>query len=313
MTRAALIVELGGSAVPGEVDDASPVQGGSIVEMEAAALNPVDLAIATGDFYAGHPPLPYVPGIEAVGRVGKRRVYVSGAGQGVSRNGLIRESFASPDETFIEIPEEIDAGTAVALGTAGLAGWLPITWRAKVEPGETVLVLGATGFAGGIAVQAARHLKAGKIIASGRNGDRLSSLEGQVDATVQIGRPDFRERLVQACGENGANVIFDCLWGPPTEEALHAASVDARLVQLGASAGAVARLPSGMVRGKRLNILGYSNFGVPGDVREKAYLEMLDLTLAGQLEVSVEAIELGRVSDAWAGLQEGGQKYVVVP
>ena len=313
MTRAALITELGSGATFGSIPDATPLVGESEVMMEAAALNPADRAISEGRFYGGHPEPPYVPGLEAVGRVGSRRVYVSGAGLGVTRHGLMRDSFTAPDDTFIDIPDDINAATAVALGTAGLAGWLPMEWRAAVQPGETVLVLGATGFAGSVAVQAARHLGAGKVIAAGRNRSRLASLEKFVDATVPLDDPDLAAAFVAACGKGGAQVIYDSLWGEPFSAALQAAAMDGRVVHLGASAGSTATLASAAIRGRRLSVLGYSNFGVPRPTLARAYLKMLDLASKGSLEVEVEEIALEQVGEAWSGLLRGDGKYVVIP
>jgi len=313
MIRSALITELGSGATLGALPAATPVGGESEVTMEAAALNPADRAISEGRFYAGYPEPPYVPGLEAVGRVGSRRVYVSGAGLGIARHGLMRDSFASPDDTFIEIPEHVDAAKAVALGTAGLAGWLPMEWRAAVRPGETVLVLGATGFAGTVAVQAARHLGAGKVIAAGRDRARLGGLERFVDATVPLDDPDLEAAFVTACGKGGAQVIYDCLWGEPLIAALQAASMDGRVVHVGASAGPTANLPSAAIRGKRLNVLGYSNFGVPRPILEAAYLKMLDLVAKGSLEIQVKEVPLELVAEAWSGLLRGDGKYVVIP
>lgn len=313
MIRAALITELGAGAICGEISEDPTGDGESTVTMEAATLNPVDLAIAGGSFHAGHPQLPYVPGIEAVGSVEGRRVYVSGAGLGITRNGLIRDSFAADDKIFIDIPEKADAATAAALGTAGLAGWLPISWRAKVQRGETVLVLGATGFAGNIAVQAAKHLGAGRVVAAGRNHDRLTALDGVADAVVPLDTPDLGAAFVAACGEEGAHVIYDCLWGTPLEAALQAAAVGARVVQVGASAGQTGVIPSAAVRGKRLDLLGYSNFGVPRETLASAYLEIVTLAIEGELRVHIERVPLEQVADAWSGLGRGGTKYVVIP
>ena len=313
MTRAALITEIGSGPSLGEIADPEPQEGHSIIALKAAALNPVDLAIANGQFYAGHPELPYVPGIEAVGTTGGRRVYVQGGGMGISGDGLTRDAFVAPDDLLIDIPADVDAATAAALGTAGLAGWLPISWRAKVQSGETVLVLGATGFAGGIAVQAARYLGAGRIVAAGRDHDRLAALEGVADAVVALDEENLADALVNAVGEGGAHVIYDCLWGEPLEAALQAAAVGGRVVALGASAGQTAVIPSAAVRGKRLDVLGHSNFGVPHEVTVEAYTTMLELAMAGTLVVHVERVPLEHVADAWAGLVHGSIKHVVVP
>lgn len=313
MVPAAVIRELGAAAEPGEVEEPEAGSGEVIVELEAAALNPVDVAIASGNFYAGHPPLPYVPGIEAVGTVDGRRVYVLGGGLGIARNGTGRVRFAAPEERAIDLPEDADPGVAAALGTAGLAGWLPMSWRAAVQPGETVLVLGATGFAGGVAVAAARHLGAGRIVAAGRNRDRLAALEDLADAVVPLDTEDLPAALAAAVGDGGADVVYDPLWGAPFEAALSAVALRGRVVCLGASAGPTAHVASAAVRGKQLDLLGYSNFGVPADVSRSAYLEMVRLATAGDLRVEVERVPIAEAARAWEGLVAGSTKYVLVP
>ena len=195
--RAALITEAGASPVVEERELPDPAEGEVTVTLEAASLNPVDLAIASGGFYAGHPPMPYVPAIEAVGRVegDGRRVFVMGGGIGVVRDGTSSERFNAPESALVEIGDDADAATAAALGTAALAGWLPITWTGKLQPGETALVLGATGAAGSIAVQAARIAGAARVVAAGRNPERLAALEGMADAVVSLDGDDLAARM----------------------------------------------------------------------------------------------------------------------
>ncbi len=107
--------------------------------------------------------------------------------------------------------------------------------------------------------------------------------------------------------------MYDPLWGEPLEAALAAAAPDARLVQVGASAGPTAVLPSAAVRGKRLSVMGYSNFGVPRDIFVDAYQTMVQRSIDGSLVVDVVRVPLDDVARAWAGLQGGSVKHVVVP
>ncbi|HUP17569.1 MAG TPA: zinc-binding dehydrogenase [Acidimicrobiia bacterium] len=309
--KAALVHEVG--AVPRLVEVGDPVagEGEVVVEMTAAAINPADLAIAAGLFHGGHPPLPYAPGMEAVGLVGGRAVFAYGGGLGVSRSGTLAERFLAPASAVIDLPEGADPSVAAALGTAGLAGWLPMTYKAKVQPGEIVLVLGATGTAGTIAVQAARLAGAGKVIAAGRNAGKLERLADLVDETVALEGEEMAAKLAEAC-RPGADVVYDPLWGDPLASALAACAPDARIVHVGASAGQVAALPSALVRGRRISILGYSNAGVPRQVIVDAYLEMVRRSIAGELNLEVASVPLGQVEHAWAETKAGGGKYVLV-
>ncbi len=317
MTTAALIEEIGAGAVPGTVDDPTPGDGEVLIDVGAVALNPVDLAISRGLFYAGHPPAPYVPGIEAVGvaRNGThagRSVYASGGGRGVASNGLGAALIAFPEDMLIELPDGADPAVACALGTAGLAGWLPLSWRAPVRDGETVLVLGATGAAGSVAVQAARHLGAGRVIGAGRTQERLDAIADLADDTVALGE-DPAAALADACADDPPTLIYDALWGAPAVAALGAAKNGARLVQVGASAGPAADVPSAFVRGKQTELLGYSNFVVPRDVLVAAYLTMVDLAGAGDLRHDVHRVPFAEAGAAWDGLARGDGKYVLVP
>ena len=312
--RAALITEAGASPVVENRQLPEPAEGEVTVTLEAASLNPVDLAIASGGFYAGHPPMPYVPAIEAVGRVegDGRRVFVMGGGIGVVRDGTAAERFNAPEIALVEIGDDADAATAAALGTAALAGWLPITYAAKLQPGETALVLGATGAAGSMAVQAARNAGAARVVAAGRDPERLAALEGMADAVVSLDGDDLAGRMQAAC-EGGAHVVFDALWGAPLEAALTATALGARVIHIGQSAGGTATVVSGLVRGKQLTIRGYSNFGVPRDEVVAAYLTMVDLAGAGDLAVPVVTTPLSDAASAWAGVAAGTGKQVLIP
>ena len=302
--KAALITAPGATPVVEERDLPDPAEGEATIALEAASLNPVDLAIASGGFYAGHPPMPYVPAIEAVGRVESdgRRVFVMGGGLGIARDGTAAERFNAPLGALVDIGDDADAATAAALGTAALAGWLPITWAAKLQAGETALVLGATGAAGSVAVQAARIAGAARVVAVGRNPERLAALEGMADAVVSLDGDDLAGRMQAAC-EGGADVVFDALWGAPLEAALTATRLGARVIHIGDAAGGTATVVSGLVRGRQMTIKGYSNFGIPRDEIVATYLTMVDLATAGDLTLPVVTTPISDAASAWATLQ----------
>jgi NADPH2:quinone reductase len=282
----------------------------------AAPLNPLDIAVAAGRFYGGHPPLPYVPGCEAVGRVEGRLVWAFGAGLGLKRDGCMSERVSVPADVLVDVPEGADPALAGALGIAGLAGWIPVASRAPVRAGETVLVLGATGTAGRIAVQAARLLGAGRVVAAGRDPEALArTLELGADATVRIGEAeDLAAALKEASGGDGPTLIVDALWGEPAAAAVEAAAPGARIVHLGQSAGPTATFTSAAVRGKQLDILGHSDFAVPRDELATRYRELVEHALAGEIVVDLETVPLDGVAAAWARQAEGPHaKLVVVP
>jgi NADPH2:quinone reductase len=302
--RAARVTELGSPPVVDEVD--APA-GATLLEVEAVALNPLDVAVGAGRFYGGHPPLPYVPGCEAVGRVGDRRVYVFGEGRGVGRDGFAAERVSVPEELLVDVPDGVDAALAAACGVAGIAAWVPVVWKAEVGPGDRVLVLGATGAVGAVAVQAAKLLGADRVVAVGRRRDALlRAVELGADAAVQLDDLDgaFEEGA-------GPTVVIDPLWGEPVTAAAKLAAPGARIVHIGQSAGAEATFASADVRGKQLRILGHSNFGLTHEERARAYGELLEHAAAGRVTIDLERFPLAEVAAAWQHQASGAGKAVV--
>jgi NADPH:quinone reductase len=314
--RAAVVGELGRPPELGDVPEPEPSEARSVVEIVAAGLNPLDIAVAAGRYFAGHPEPPYVPGAEAVVRLdGGRLAYLYGDGLGVRRNGTFAERALYPAAETIPVPEGVDAPLAAACGIAGLAGWLPLAWRAPVRKGETVLVLGATGTVGLVALQAAKLLGAGRVIAAGRNDAALRRAgERGADVTVQLGGGDLVTAIREACGEEGPSLVFDPLWGEPGAAAVRVAARGARIVNLGQSAGPEATLASGDVRGKMLDILGYTNFAVPREVLAKEYGRLCEHAARGDIRLDLERVPLERIAGAWERqARSPNVKLVVIP
>jgi NADPH2:quinone reductase len=290
--RAALIREPG--AAPELVADHAEPEGELVVEVTAAPLNPVDLSIASGRFYAGPPNAPYVPGVEGVGRTsdGGRVWFETGAGY-LGDGAMAEQARVHPDRA-VTIPDGLDDGLAGCLGVAGIAAWVPLAHRACVERGETVLVLGATGIVGQIGVQAARLLGAGRVVAAGRDAERLAELDA--DATVRL--PATADELRDAA-DGLIDVVLDPLWGEHAAAATEAMNVNGRLVMVGQSAGQQATFDAGVVRGKALRILGHANAATTRETKEGALAAMFEHAAAGRLTVQYEEMPLDDVSEAW--------------
>ena len=267
----------------------APELGDDALEVLAAPLNPIDRAVAAGQFYGGHPPLPYVPGCEYVGReAGGRIVWTFSGGLGLTRNGGMAER-ALPGAVVSELPAGADPAMAAALGIAGLAGWMSLAWRAPLREGERVLVLGATGTVGQVAVQAARLLGAGHIVAAGRDPAGLErALELGADEAVGLDG-DFGE----------PTYVFDPLCGEPLERAVAAAAPGARIVQLGQAAGATATLPSAAIRGKHLDLYGYTDFAVDADVMAEHHSRLVGHAVAGEIQLELNRVGLDEIGDVW--------------
>jgi NADPH:quinone reductase-like Zn-dependent oxidoreductase len=258
--------------------------------MLAVALNPLDLSVANGRFYGGHPPLPYVPGCEGVGRrEDGTLVYVFGEMRGVQRDGFLAERVDVPASVELALPGNTDPALAAAAGIAGIAAWVPVAWKAKVGEGDRVLVLGGTGSVGRLAAKAATLLGAAHVVA--------------------VGSSDLH-RVAEEFADEGFSVCIDPVWGEPLADALQYAQRHARVVHVGQSAGPTAPLKSADVRGKELTILGHSNFALTREEHDRAYLELLDQLLTGRLTLDYETFALDDVAAAWEH-QHGGKSVVV--
>ena len=310
--RAALVREVGAVPESGEAPDPA----GEVVEVLAAPINPIDVAVSRGILATGHPELPYVPGCEGVGRTADGKVvWIFGGAFGRTSNGAMAERATIGDAHAIDVPDGADPAVAAGLGIAGLAGWLPFAWRAPLKGGENVLVLGATGSVGLVAVQTAKLLGAARVVAAGRSKAGLErALEHGADATLGLDADDLVEAMKDAFGGEGPNYVFDPLWGEPASAAVQAAVPWATVVNLGQSAGATSELASAAVRFKSLSILGHTNFAVPSDELAEHYRRLVEHVVAGDIRFEVERVPLEFVADAWRRQAEGaGAKLVVVP
>ncbi len=313
--HAAVLHEHGATPVYEQFEEPVAGDGEVVVEVALAGVNPVDVRKASGTFVSGPPPLPSVVGTEGVGTLAGdgRRVYFDAS---VPPFGSYAEHTLVPADVPIELPDELDDGVAVALGVSGLAAWLPLAWRAQLQPGETVLILGATGMVGQLAVQAARLLGAGRIVAAGRDAEMLArAAQLGADATVDLREAGAGAGLTAAFREaagGDVDVVHDPLWGAPAAAALEALGTNGRHVQLGQSAGAEATLPSASIRGRHIDVRGYTNFVVPADVRREGYRALVEHAVAGRLSVEVERLPLAEVADAWERVQRSAHRKLVL-
>jgi NADPH:quinone reductase-like Zn-dependent oxidoreductase len=178
-----------------------------------------------------------------------------------------------------------------------------------------VLVLGASGVLGQIAVQAAKLLGAGRVVAAARSAEGLERcLALGADTTVRLGEADDLPAAFAAAAEDRIDVVLDPLFGEPLVAALHAASFGARIVQIGAGAAAEATIPSAPIRGKMLVLMGHTNFAAPPEVKREAYRRMVEAADRGEIVVDVDRIPLEQVAEAWDRLAAGAhRKLVLVP
>jgi NADPH:quinone reductase-like Zn-dependent oxidoreductase len=313
--RAAILREYDASPELGDFDDPHDSGGAVAADVLAAGLNPVDIRKAAGMFpLAPKPPLPSVAGWEGIARLpdGSRAYF----GNPVPPFGALAERTLVDASATFPVPDGVDDGVAVALGIAGSAGWLAVEWSGRLREGETVLVLGASGTVGQVAVQAARLLGAGRVVAAARSAEGLArAAELGADDTVPLAvGGDLAAALREAAGGEGFDLIIDPLWGEPAVAAAKAAAPFARLVALGQSAGAEATFASSVVRNNALHIVGHTNYKVPEQDRRAAYERMCRHAAAGELTADYERVALDDAPEAWERLRSGpGAKLVVFP
>ena len=282
----------------------------AIVPMLAAGLHPIVKSLANGEHYASGGQLPAIAGIDGVGELNGRLVYCFSARRPY---GTMAEQTVVIPEKCLPLPESLDPMQAAAIVNPGMSAWLSLKLRAGLAAGENVLILGATGVAGKLAIQAARYLGAGKVIAAGRN---LAVLQSQpVDAVISLTDPEeaISEAFAAHLRDQGIDVVIDYLWGRTTELFLGAlaksfrpeATRRTRLVEVGAIAGNTIALPASTLRSVDLSIQGSGLGSVPLDQIVSAIPEFFSLAAQGHLSVTVESVPLSQVEQAWSAVEKG--------
>ncbi|MGA8671556.1 MAG: zinc-binding alcohol dehydrogenase family protein [Terracidiphilus sp.] len=308
--KAAVVQVLGQAPKYQEFAEPVPNQDEVLINVHAAGLHPIVKALASGAHYSSTGQVPMVAGIDGVGtRPDGARVYFGSARKPW---GTMAERCAAPSSMCLPLPDGISDVEAAAIANPGMSAWLSLKQRAELKAGETVLILGATGVAGRLAIQASRYLGAKRVIAVGRNVDAIA--KENVDAIIALGQSDdaVREAFV-AEATSGIDVVIDYLWGRPTELLLEAlaktfkpsSTKTTRLVEVGESAGKTITLPGSVLRSVDLKLLG-SGFGsVALDSILAAIPSLFAMAADGTLSVDVECVPLAEVETAWTRVEKG--------
>jgi len=211
--KAAIVLQPGSTPVFGDFKEPDQSGGESRIAVSAAALSPVVKSRAAGAHYSSSGDFPFVVGIDGVGRLDDgRRVYFI---LPKAPYGSMAESAVAPSSQCVTLPDGLDDITAAAIANPGLSSWAAFKERARLAPGETVLVNGATGTSGRLAVQIAKYLGAKKVIATGRNAAALQSLKALgADETILLVEPaEELDHAFKECFAGGVDVVLDYLWG----------------------------------------------------------------------------------------------------
>ena len=308
--RAAVIRQPGATPALNEFADPQPGQGVSVGTLVAASLNPLDIAIVNDQFPVRRLQPPYIAGYEAVVQLGDgTRCYLTGP---PAPYGTLAELVPVPDSAAFPVPADLDPVLAAALGVAGLVGWLALDYRGHLQPGETVLVLGAGGSAGQLAMQSARILGASRVVGAARGKALEQAADHGADAVVDLADDQAIDADLAAAAPGGYDVIVDFLWGGLAPHAIDHARVGARYVQVGSAAGPTSTIAAPAVRNKLLTLVGHGLAATPAEVRRSAYAQLMHHAVNGELTLDLEQTRLDDISQTWEHLKTGAPRKLVV-
>jgi NADPH:quinone reductase-like Zn-dependent oxidoreductase len=290
-----------------------------VVDVLAVGLHPRTKSGADGSHYTSTDALPMIPGIDGVGRTNSGKlVYFILPDTAI---GSLAEQTVVDRRRSIELPDDADPVALAAAMNPAMSSWVALHERIDFRPGSRVLVLGATGNAGQMAVQIAKHLGAAEVVGAGRDAERLAALTMHGADTVVSLAGDADEAM-RALGSAAADVdvVIDYLWGSVTEDALVAlvmARKDAgkRLdwIEIGSMAGQDIRLPSAALRAANLHLIGSGQGSVP----TRNILRQLDALAAeiakGTFTIGTKVVALADVETVWNETAPAGKRFVFVP
>ncbi|MFJ4234293.1 zinc-binding alcohol dehydrogenase family protein [Cellulosimicrobium cellulans] len=299
-----------------DIAEPRPADGEIVVEVLAAAVHPLVRSRAAGTHYSSGGHLPLVPGVDGVGRTADGTVLYFVLDDDL---GSMAERVAiNPDRTVV-LPDGADPVVVAAGMNPAMSSWVALRRRISFAPGQSVLILGATGSAGGMAVEVASLFGADRIVAAGRNVARLADLPSLgATATVQLGTDTSAQKIAGAAAD--VDIVLDYVWGEPTAEAMKAL-VTARpdrskpltWVEIGSLAGQTAAVPAAALRASQLSIVGSGLGSVPAPAFLAELDELAAALCAGMPQVNALPVPLHDVEQAWGAAAAGGPRIVLVP
>lgn len=303
---------------PGYESFALPEAGeGVVVDVIAAALSPRVRSGASGRHYASSGAFPLVPGIDGVGRLPDgRRIYFLAADDTI---GTMAERTLADSRLALPLPDHLGAGLVAAAMIPAISSWVALTKRVQLQPGQEVLVLGASGTAGQLAIQIAKHLGAGRVVAAGRNPqalDRLRAL-GADDLVRLSGTNRDGDAVAEVASE--VDVVLDYLWGTVTSDIMPALCRHRRAesralhwVLIGSVAGEHISLSSVLLRKRNLHLLGSGQGATSTIDMFSVAPDVISALAAGALQVQVREVPLADIAHHWSAQLPSGERLVFV-
>jgi NADPH:quinone reductase-like Zn-dependent oxidoreductase len=319
--RAAVLHTPGQAPTYAEHPAPSAGPGLTVVRVTAAPVVPLDLLCGSGTSYFGVPATPYVPGGQGVGTVessesvdvGSRVWFYATAGMKPG-DGSMAQLCAVPDADVVPIDAGVPDGLTAALGLSGVAAWMALSWRARLQPGERVLVLGGGGAVGQAGIGVARVLGAATIVASARPASVARASAAGADVVVPLeGEADL---VAAALAEHGPfDVVLDPVFGVASEAASRSLAEHGRLVNLGGASSDRATYQSSVLRSRTASVLGYTNTALTAEQRREAITTVLGHAAAGRVRMQYDVRPLAEVEAVWSGIVGGtaDSRSVLVP
>jgi NADPH:quinone reductase-like Zn-dependent oxidoreductase len=320
--KAAVLYKAG--VTPKYADFAEPIPqaGEQLIQVKAASIKNLDKMQALGTHYHKHANFPAVVGVDGVGILANgTRVYTG------SRTGMMAEKAIANDKMMVTVPDNVDDITAAALPNPGMSAWLSLVWKGQLQKGNSVLIVGATGTTGNMAVQIAKYFGAGRIVVMGRNANSLEQLKSLgADATISLKQTD--DEIVAAvkfeAQQHPFDIVIDYLWGKPAELVLTALTGNnlntvsklVRYIHVGEMAGSTINLPGAVLRSSQIEISGVGGGGVPKEVMAQfpqVLGQLYQMAAEGKLVIKTEAVALKDIEAAWERGDLDGKRLVVIP
>jgi NADPH:quinone reductase-like Zn-dependent oxidoreductase len=320
--KAAILNQLGKTPVYEDVPDPMPQNDELLIIVEASGLKNIDKLKATAGNYLSYNKLPSIVGSDGVGILEDgTRIYAQGI------TGMMAEKAVISKNRYTILPNGIDVAVAAALPNAAFGSAMALLLRGKLKSGDVVMINGATGVTGQVAVQVAKHYGAEKIIATGRNEKILQKLK-MLGADEIISLKQDETSIIQQVKEihrqTHIDVVIDYLWGRPIEliiQAIHAQGINlnphkVKVVTVGDMAGQIITLNSGNLRSADIELLG-SGLGtfLPKDLMEfstKILPEIFALAAAGIFQVDVHKEKLENIETAWDSRVHGKRTVIMM-
>jgi NADPH:quinone reductase-like Zn-dependent oxidoreductase len=311
--KAAVVKGPGQKPVYTDFSEPTARDGEEVIFVRASALSPVAKARASGSHYSADGQFPAVAGTDGVGRTTEgRRVYFV---LPEAPFGALAEKSLVKVQQCIPLPDALDDIIAAAIANPGMSAWAAMMERAHLKAGETVLINGATGTAGRIAVQLAKYFGAAKIIATGRDEDALKEVKTSgADVVIPftlgtlhpLGAKRYEEALIQEFAK-GIDVVVDYLWGESARTIIAAiakgveGASPVRFVHVGGASGEESiDLPGAALRSSPIVLLGSGFKSVPSSKLLEAIKSVFDVTVSGRLQIATKTVSLSEVEEHWS-------------